>query len=473
MDEGVLVAQPEGRRKLVGPGQWVARSEEWAASFRDSTRSRVWIALIYTALSALIVIPVVFGPGTAWSRIDEPTHADYAWQVAHFHLPEAGSEIAPEILDLWACAGQQGYDLPPCGSHAPAAAFPFDGTNYNFGHPPLYYAAVGLPARLASAAIPGLNFVQAARLTGVLWLAGGMFMMFVALRRWKIDPAAAIIAPLLLPAFPRILHASTTVNPDAAAALTGAAAVWLAALVFSEGYRDWRLPALLAGTAGMLKTIGAVPFIAIGVLILVRLVRDRRTHPPAWSDLAIPAGIAGAILVPYLAWQAYQSGRGDPNWENPLVGLNTRDVQGLPGSEWLETAFGGINLASDYYLQRPLDVALMVSWTRLLNVLVIGAVFAVIVACAKEPARRSLGWMMVTGVVLYPTIVQVQAFFNTTVPQYFPNVTGRYGLALIPGAVACIAIAAWKAGYRRFVYLLTAIGLAVLVIVIANGFGQA
>ena len=64
---------------------------------------------------------------------------------------------------------------------------------------------------------------------GIGWLAGGMFMLYVALRRWRIDPAAAVIAPLLLPAFPRILHASTTVNPDAAAALVDNAAILRAA----------------------------------------------------------------------------------------------------------------------------------------------------------------------------------------------------------------------------------------------------
>ena len=55
--------------------------------------------------------------------------------------------------------------------------------------------------------------MTAARLMGIAWLAGGMFMLYAALRRWKLDPAAALIAPLLLPAFPRVLHAMTTCQP--------------------------------------------------------------------------------------------------------------------------------------------------------------------------------------------------------------------------------------------------------------------
>ena len=452
------------------PSRWIHAVEEWIASFRDTRNSRIGIAIFYAIVAAAVVIPVLFGPGKALSRIDEPTHADYAWQVSHFQLPRAGSAIAQPILDHWSCVGQEGYELPECGSGQGAWAFPFDGQNYNFAHPPLYYVVVGFPARALDAIFPGLDFVTAARLMGIAWLAGGMFMLYAALRRWKLDPAAALIAPLLLPAFPRVLHAMTTVNPDAAAAVFGAAAVWLAAKIFVEGYNGWILPAVLTALAGITKVIIVVPFLAIALLIVVRLLRDLRVKRFNRADLAVPLAIAGAVLVPYAVWQIFQGGRGDPYWTNPLVGLNTRDVSGLPGSEWLETAFSGINLAQDYYLQPPLDVALMVAWTRLLNIIVIGAVFSVIVACAKEPARRSLGWLVLAGVFIYPTIVQVQAYLNTAVPQYFPNVTGRYGLALIPGAIACMCVAAWKAGYRRIVYFFALGGVVVLAVVISNGF---
>ncbi|SEI78508.1 ArnT family glycosyltransferase [Demequina mangrovi] len=457
-------------RRAPLPSEWIGIAEEWAVSFKDSRRSRLGVLALYLAVAAAIVVPVVLGPGGAMSRIDEPTHADYAWRASHLEIPYAGSIIAPEIRDIWACVGQERYELPACGAEAQAWEFPYEGQQYNFSHPPLYYLVVGLPARAIDAALPSVDFLTAARLPGVLWLGLGMFTMFVALRRWRVDPAAAIIAPLLLPAFPRVLHAVTTVNPDAATVVIGASAVWLAARIFVDEDADWRIAALLAGVAAMTKTIAAIPFIALGALLTFRMLRDWAKRREHGRDAAIVGAMAGAILLPYIAWQAWQSGRGDPNWQNPLVGLNTRDVLGLPGSEWLETLFLGFNLASDYYLQEPLNVALMISWTRLLNVLVIGAIFAVIVACAKEPARRSLGWMVLAGTVLYPTVVQIQAYLSTAVPQYFPNPTGRYGLALIPGAVACIVIAAWKAGYRRLVYILALVGLVVLGVVITNGF---
>ncbi len=450
------------------PGRVVNALERRASLFDDSFRSRAIVAAAYTLIAVAVVVPVIFGGGQAMSRIDEPTHADGAYQISQFRIPARGSQIAPEIRDIWACMGQEGYSLPDCGTSAPAWRFPYKGQNYNFAYPPLYYAIVGFPAR-AVAAMTSLNFVEAARLSGIGWLAGGMFALFVALRRWRVDPAVAIVAPLLLISFPRVLHASTTVNPDAVAPLAGALAVWLAARLFLERSHDWVLALGLTTVVALTKFITTIPFIAVAVLVLVRVVRDKGMRRLRFRDIVVPLAIAGAILVPYLVWQAVQAGRGDPDWQNPLVGINTRDVLGLPGSEWIETLFVGFNLASDYYIQPPLDIALLVAWTRLLNMLVIGAMLATVVAFVKEPERRSLGWILGIGAVLYPLAVQVQAYGNTAVPQYFPNPTGRYGLSLVPVAVACIVMAATKAGYRRATYALTGAGLVVVTVIVSVG----
>ncbi len=454
--------------KVRWPGRLVESVERRASTFDDSPRTRAIVAAAYTLIAMAVVIPVVFGGGQAMSRIDEPTHADWAYQIAHFQIPAQGAEIAPEIRDIWACMGQERYQLPDCGTSVPAWRFPYKGQNYNFSHPPLYYAIVGIPARAVAAVTP-LNFVEAARLSGIGWLASGMFMLFVALRRWRVDPAVSIVAPLLLISFPRVLHASTTVNPDAVSTLAGAIALWLAAKIFLEKSEDWVLPAVLAGLVGLTKYITTIPFIALAVLVIARALRDRGLRRLTRLDVLFPAVMALAIIVPYLAWQTLQASRGDPNWLNPLVGLNTRNVVGLPGSEWIGTLFLGFNLASDYYIQPPLDIALLVTWTRLLNVLVIGAMFAIVVAFVKEPARRSLGWLLGVGAVLYPLAVQIQAYGNTAVPQYFPNPTGRYGMALVPGAIACMVMAATKAGFRRSIYAMTIAGLVVVSVVIAVG----
>lgn len=450
-------------------GRTIVRLEELASRFDDSRRSRTILGLIYLAVAAAIVIPVIFGGGQAMSRIDEPTHADFAYQVAHGHIPAKGDVIAPEIRSIWACMGQERYELPDCGAQPWPWQYPFRADQYNFSHPPLYYVAVGVPARAVDAVTP-LNFVEAGRLSGIIWLAAGMLMLYVALRRWRVDPAVAMVAPLLLVSFPRVLHASTTINPDAAAPLAGALALWLAAKIFLEDDHGWLLPVVFTGLVGLTKFITCIPFVALAILAIARAIRDHGVTGLRRAHWVLPLAVAASIIVPYLAWELFQAPRGNMLWENPLVGLNTRDVLGLPGSEWIETLFIGFNLASDYYVQPPLDIALLIAWTRLLNVLVIGAMMAVVVAFVKEPARRSLGWLLGTGAVMYPLAVQIQAYMNTSVPQYFPNPTGRYGLALVPGAIACLVMAAIKAGYRRMVYLLALSGVVVIIVVISAGF---
>lgn len=453
-------------------GRAIIRLEGLAARFDDSTRSRTILALVYFAVAAAIAIPVIFGGGQAMSRIDEPTHADFAYQVAHGHVPAKGDIIAPEIRSIWACMGQERYLLPACGAKPWPWLFPYDADQYNFSHPPLYYVTVGLPARAVAAVTP-LNFVEAGRLTGILWLGAGMFMLYVALRRWRVDPAVAMVAPLILVSFPRVLHASTTINPDATATLGGALALWLAAKIFLEDDHGWLLPVVFTGLIGMLKFINTIPFVALAFLAIARALRDYGIRGLRRAHWVLPLAAAASIIIPYVVWALFQAPRGDMSWQNPLVGINTRDVLGLPGSEWIETLFIGFNLASDYYVQPPMDIALLVAWTRLLNVLVIGAMMAMVVAFAKEPARRSLGWLLGTGAVLYPLAVQIQAYMSTSVPQYFPNPTGRYGLALIPGAIACLVMAAIKAGYRRMIYVLALSGVVVIVIVIAAGLQRA
>ncbi len=450
----------------------VHRLEEVAARMPDTARSRAVLGLVYLVIAAAVTLPIIFGGGTALSRIDEPTHADYAYRIAHFEIPAKGSPIASAIRDSWACRGQERYTLPDCGAEAPPWQFPYGGENYNWPHPPVYYAVVGFPARAIEAVTP-LDFIDGARLTGMVWLAAGMLMLYLALRRWRVDPMVAVIGPLLMLTFPRVLHAATTVNPDAMAPLAGAVALWLAARLFLEDSHDWVLPAVFAGVVGLTKFISVIPFVALAMLAMARALRDRGLRGLRRQDWYLPVATAGAIIVPYLVWQAFQAPRGNTWWTNPLVGINTRDVQGLPGSEWIETLFVGLNLASDYYMQPPLDISLLVMWTRLLNVLVIGAMFAVVVAFAKEPAHRSLGWLLLVGAVLYPLAVQIQAYGTPGVPQYFPNPTGRYGLALIPGVVACLVMAAIKAGYRRLLYVLTAGGLVVVIVVIVAGLQRA
>ncbi|WNM26082.1 hypothetical protein RN607_07685 [Demequina capsici] len=452
----------EGPRRSL----WV----ETATAPDQERRRRVLAAVLYTLISAALVLTTLHVSGQTMSFVDEPTHVDYAWKVAHGEVPRQGSTLSPEILRLWACEGRNTYELPECGTTLDPADYPYRGENYNFGHPPTYYLLTGLTARAITEVAPAVGFMSAARALGIVWLAAGMWVLYVALRRWRVDPALALVAPALLPLFPRILHASTTVNPDALAPLAGAAALWAAALVIVEEDRRWWIPAVLAAVTTSVKVIMVVPFLALAVLLLIKAVR--RADAPAIRRRFATAAVAilVAVLATYVVWQGIQAIRASGSWTNPVMGHNTEDVEGFPFSEWLPSMFGGLELASDYYVQYPLDIALLRGWTEVLNAIVIGAGFAVVVAFVDSSVKKSPGWLLLIGAVIYPVAVQVQTYLANTVPQYFPHVTGRYGLSLIPIAIGCIAMASAHAGYRRFVGLLIVAGWIVLAVDLGNAF---
>jgi hypothetical protein len=82
----------------------------------EPARRLLVLTLGFLAIAATLCL-VSAHRGTQISLIDEATHADYAYQIAHGHIPARGSTIAPPILREWACRGAaNGFALPPCNA---------------------------------------------------------------------------------------------------------------------------------------------------------------------------------------------------------------------------------------------------------------------------------------------------------------------------------------------------------------------
>src|ERR1035437_5625890 len=119
------------------------------------------IRLVVVSCTFLVIaiglVGIVIHRAPELSIFDEATHADYAYQISQGHVPAKGSTIAPEILKEWSCHGSfNNKGLPPCkGPRLDAAQYPGLGQNYNFGHPPVYYAITGVIAGAADTALPG------------------------------------------------------------------------------------------------------------------------------------------------------------------------------------------------------------------------------------------------------------------------------------------------------------------------------
>ena len=62
--------------------------------FGEPLRRLLLLTLGFLAIAATLCL-ISAQRGTQISLIDEATHADYAYQVAHGHIPARGSTIAP------------------------------------------------------------------------------------------------------------------------------------------------------------------------------------------------------------------------------------------------------------------------------------------------------------------------------------------------------------------------------------------
>src|SRR5262249_37083761 len=173
-----------------------------------------------------------------------------------------------------------------------------------------------------------------------------------------------------------------------------------------------------------------------------------------------------AVVAVYGGWALLQSMRGLDGWVNPVAGTHDRPVQGLPVAELLSTSLTGFPLQSGYFLQPSLDAQAVTLWSRALTPAIIAAPFLALAAFAG----RSPGWLVgaatLGGLLGYPLVAELQVYLTTH--RYFENVTPRYGMSLVPWALACLVLVGWRRGAWRLAGTGTAIGAAAMTMTVAG-----
>jgi hypothetical protein len=428
------------------------------------------LALAMLAVAAAVVMPTALRVHGI-SVFDEATHVDYAYQVAHGHLPARGSVLAPEIRAELVCRGSAIHPsktFPHCGESNPdVKLFGVGAQNYNFGHPPLYYAITGLLAR-AAGTVSSHHFITFARLVGVLWLFAGMLVMYLGLRRFRVRWVYAACGALLVALTPAIFYYDAFVTNDAAAALSGSLAVLMLARILVGERTGWVLPGVLGGLAAATKTLNALPFLAGAVLLAaLALTRWRVDRTKARQLLLVAGAIVLGVLVVYGGWTLIQNHRGDPNWVNPIAGISSQPVHGAPFDELFSTSFSSINLLSAGYLPDPFPNNFLSALIRLWGPLSVAAVGAVLALQRRWSPRFVLAGATALGVLTFPLVVEIQVL--VTSHKYFPVVIPRYGMSYIPMLLAAMAIAADDRRLRRSLIAFTAFCLGVAMYTVFSG----
>jgi hypothetical protein len=423
----------------------------------------VAIALALFAIAFAIAAPVAIRV-KGISVFDEPTHADYAYQVAHGHIPARGSLIAPAIRAEMVCRGTASNPAAPrphCGEVSPPVALFGPGAeNYNFGHPPLYYAITGALARLAGLPFSGNHFILFARLVGVLWLFAAMLVLYLALRRFRVSWPIAAVAAGLLATSPALFYPAATVTNDAAAALAGSMAALLLARITVEGKLGWKLPALISLLVAATKILNAVPVLVVALVLLVLGVREWRVdRPRAVQLLRIALGIVVGVLVVYVGWTVLQNHRGEPNWVSPIAGRSSRPIHGAPFDELFSTSFSSFTVLSTGYVPAMLNNSWLAALLRVWGPLGVAALGAVLAVHRTWTPRFTLAAVTVIGLIAVPWAVELQVYASSG--KYFPHVVPRYSAAFVPLTIACIAIAADHRHLRKSMSVFAGICLAI------------
>jgi hypothetical protein len=406
------------------------------------------------------------------SPIDELRHVDYAMSVTHLHLVRLGDLIGQEAMRAEAC---RGVDLPtwldpPCRStRFNPVAFRDDGYQTASAHPPTYYLTVGLVSRAAVGLGLFDNFVDPARLMGGVLLGAGLVLTYLAGLRLGLRSGALLAALTLVPTTSAVLHASSTVNPDATAVLAGGLV-----LVAAVAWEQRRLGTLGLAAAGAvatgLKLTNLLAVAAVAAWLVVRSdttgvvigrVRagwrkaglgrhDANTDPtasppvpPGTSDhrndgtRAAVALVAGAVAAGG-GWLLFDRLRAtiDP----AIVPQNRLNMaHGIPA---LSVIFSSSNLFSWF---PPIDgfdpvVFKTTSVTDFRVVIAFLFAGAMLLATLRLSSRKdSLAVLGAAGTAVALVAAPLFLAVNTVVSNVNTDPTPRYGMSLLPVMVVVLA----------------------------------
>jgi hypothetical protein len=245
---------------------------------------------------------------TAVSAIDEKQDIDYLVKASHLKVDQAGDRPAEQTLIELCTRGGGGYlTFPPCRPGRQDARKFFEGGVVTAGALPLYFFITGLAARSLQTISPKSlpprdSLVTWGRLLGAVWLLLGCYLTVVAGDLLGVRRRLVVAAIVLAIGTPALLHATTTINPDATAFAAGAG-VLLAALAWERrriGYWVLVVAAVVAAALKMPNTVGimvAVAFLSVRAIYGRWFANGDERRPVSDYMKAVAVLVLGALAA--------------------------------------------------------------------------------------------------------------------------------------------------------------------------------
>ena len=401
------------------------------------TPAAVRLAGLFTLL-LLVCLPVValqVDRNRPLSVLDEFAYADYLRKIDDGQPAVRHGEVSSqEALRDLACRGfspPTWNDRPPCDapSYDPEV-FPNAGINSADIHPPTYFLVTYAGARGLLAVGLADDLIDAGRLFGAVWMAGGLLALWCLLRALGAGPAAAAAGLALVGAGPMLLQQWHYLTPDAANVLIGS----LVVLAVLRWERSRGAPAALVAVGALAMAIKAPNVIVVLAAAGYLLVRARAAADglrPAREYLTATAALVGGAAGAALTW------------------LVVRAAMSLPGTSPMEEAERVSVLRPAQVLE---NVARFVTpWDRepsslyplavITSYLFVGSLLVALATLKRGDRRYSLA--LVVGVVLVVGPLLLVAT-NFLVRGTYAIVEPRYGTTLVP--IQCAIAASFWSG---------------------------
>jgi len=381
-----------------------------------------------------------------FSPIDERQHVDYLYRISRGELLGMGEQIGQDALRDEACRGVDWPMFkPPCHPNEPYNPDIYPDLGYNSAHihPPTYYFLTAIAIKTFDVVGIAENFVSAGRAAGGLWLALALVFFWHVGASLGIGVSARVIVMVLLVTTPAILHASSTVNPDASALFAGTLLL-LATITFERvrGRTVLMLPVVAAVAVGLKATnLLAVGACAVYLFIRWRLqASTQQKGERRGPELLIGAGalIVGGVTVA-LAWM-FIHGQLIRAPIDPQI--DRFQVDSLSGTDVAGQFFALVTPISNPWLPSFFNNVAVTSIVRLLNLVLVVATFGAIVS------TRSLGRS--ETIALSGAAILLVGGMGLTLSNYYLNsgifveIPARYGISLLPFLfVALAAMLRW------------------------------
>lgn len=424
-----------------------------------------WLTFDASAILFLVVLSSLFVALKApanfeFSPFDEYVYADYLDKFPSQFVVRAGDETGETARNELSCRGVLYFETEGegcnAGTHDRDELYPYEGTTAADIYSPVYFGITWVLAQ--PLVVAGIGLVDAGRLVGAVWLSLGTALMFVLLRRLRVDPVLALAASLLVFAAPVTYWNSTYLSTDAPT-LAIAAGLGVLAVDVVRGHRSalWLLPFAVVAVLTKVQNLGSVGLVALAILIAAvypssRPAQDEmnptdlttRTSPRITLAVTACAMVAAAVLAQGI-WLVVRSMLREPDFVPTPIDFNN---PALTVGALVTEAFRFITHVGDAGVGADTVAGFTVS---VLTVLCITGTVGLSISSASTgvtPARRWLiGVPTLAMALLFGPLL---AIGSQLVAGYYFALPYRYGVVLLPFLVCCAAVYFTRVTWIRY-----------------------